>query len=194
MSRPAYKQVSGLPTMKGNSMQLQVVPPIQGSIASSTIAVNTTDAMLIELWLADKTPNTKHGYAIDIAQFRDFTVHKPLSAITYNDLVDYATYLNASYSHTSFNRKLASIKSLFNFGKLTGYLTLNVPAAYKLKRPTNTLAQRILPKETIYKIIAFTEHPRDYVILRVLYKTGIRANELCTLQWADCSARDIGGQ
>jgi integrase/recombinase XerD len=43
-------------------------------------------------------------------------------------------------------------------------------------------------------MIALERHPRNSVILLLLYASGVRVSELCNLRWRDCQQRDSGGQ
>jgi integrase/recombinase XerD len=58
----------------------------------------------------------------------------------------------------------------------------------------DTLAERILSEEEIHRMIAFENHPRNKLMLRILYATGVRVSELCRLCWKDCQQREKGGQ
>jgi integrase len=54
--------------------------------------------------------------------------------------------------------------------------------------------ERILSENDIHKMISCENHPRNKLILRVLYASGIRVSELCRLCWKDCQPREKGGQ
>ncbi len=85
-----------------------------------------------------------------------------------------------------------SVKSLLTFCLKIGYCPFNVGAALTVRKPKNTLAERILPHEDITRIIEREDHPRNHAILQFLYETGCRVSELCGLAWRDVQPRDNG--
>jgi integrase/recombinase XerD len=56
------------------------------------------------------------------------------------------------------------------------------------------LSERILAEADVQRMIALERHPRNSVILLLLYASGVRVSELCNLRWRDCQRRDDGGQ
>jgi len=68
-------------------------------------------------------------------------------------------------------------------------LPANVGAAEKLPALPLTLAERIVPAETIAALIEGETNPRSRVLLRVLYYGGLRESEACGLRWRDVQAR-----
>ncbi len=86
------------------------------------------------------------------------------------------------------------IKSLLSFAHRVGYLPFNVAAAVKAPPAKDTRAERILPEADIQRMLALERHPRNRVILRLLYGAGLRVSELCGLEQSDCQPRDEAGQ
>jgi integrase/recombinase XerD len=150
------------------------------------------DEKLIQLWLHGKSKHSQRAYALDIERFRAF-VPKPLPVVTLEDLQRFADSLG-ELAPASQKRILASLKSLLSFAMKIGYVRFNVGAALTLKRPKNTLAERILPHEDVMRIIEREDSPRDHAILRFLYESGARVSELCGLMWRDVQPRENGGQ
>lgn len=168
---------------------LQVYQDVQPSY----LPVDTTDEMLVEIWLSLKrSKQTRVAYRQDIAMFLAFTGNKPLHSVTLADAQEYAQRLEGK--PTTKNRKLASLKSLFSFGHETGYLPFNVTSLLQLATPEDKLAQRILTEEQIISMIALELVKRNHTFLRLLYHCGLRVSEIVALQWSDLIERDAGGQ
>ncbi|WP_321477678.1 tyrosine-type recombinase/integrase [uncultured Paludibaculum sp.] len=149
-----------------------------------------SDEQAIRLWLHGKSAHSQRAYTSDIERLRSFVV-RPLPQITLDDLQGFADSL-ADLAPASQKRTLAAAKSLITFSFKIGYSTFNVGAALTVRKPKNTLAERILSHEDITRIIEREDNPRNHAILRALYETGCRVSELCGLKWRDVQPRDGG--
>jgi integrase/recombinase XerD len=160
---------------------------------SAAVQLQSADQEVIRLWLHGKSLLTQRAYLRDIERFTNFT-GKPLNETTLGDLQKFADSLS-SLAETSQARILAAVKSLFRFASITMpiFYPVNAAAALKLPTPKDTLAERILPERLIHRMIAMETHPRNRLILILLYTTGIRRAELCGLRWRDLQEREIDG-
>lgn len=150
--------------------------------------------LVIETWLRTKSKKTQQSYKRDIQRFLLFTA-KPLSRTSLVDLQNYQDDLvKANLADTSQQRMLASVKSLFTFAHQIGYLQFDPAKALKLPKTKDRLAERILSAEDIIKMIAFEPNKRNQAFLRLLYFSGARISEVCSLCWRDLKSRDLGGQ
>jgi site-specific recombinase XerD len=155
----------------------------------------STDAQVVGMWLHGKAANTQRAYAREAAAFSRFVGGAPLTAVTLGDVQAYAEELEArGLAPATRARALAAVKSLLTFAHRTGYLPVNVGAAEKLPRLKFTLAERIVPRETVAQIVAGETEPRNRVLLRLLYYGGLRVSEVCGLCWRDVSEREDGAQ
>lgn len=161
----------------------------------SMLASDTTDAMLIELWLkTDKADGTQEGYIRDIQQFLEY-VEVPLQELKYTHVLHYAEELKMlPLAPVTIGRKINTMKSLLTFAQKMGYCQFNVGTMIKPPKYKRRLAERILPKDQILSMIFTETNTRNHLILRVLYATGIRVSELCQLTWRDVQANQDGGQ
>jgi len=161
----------------------------------SVIGIRTsdTDGDVIKKWLHNKSKHTKEAYYTDVKQFLNFFDHKRLSQVTVDDLQAFEESLS-NLSPASRYRKLAAIKSLLSFGQKIGYLPVNVGAAMRLRKPKDTLDDRILSEVDVLRMIAFEPNQRNRVLLALFYVSGIRVSELCNLTWRDVQPNGNAGQ
>ncbi len=149
-----------------------------------------TDEKAISLWLHSKAKHSQRAYTLDIDRFRAFT-RKALPVVTLEDLQQFADSLSG-LAPASQKRVLAAVKSLLTFCLKIGYCPFNVGAALTVRKPKNTIAERILPHEDVARIIEREDNPRNHAMLRFLYETGCRVSELCGITWRDVQPRDGG--
>jgi len=153
-----------------------------------------TDEQLVPLWLHGKSVHTQRAYKSDIRQFFKF-VNKPLRAVILSDLQNFSDSLDEKeLSAGSKRRVLSSVKSLISFAHKLGYLVFDVSRPLILPACKDTLAERILTENEVHKIIDAENHPRNKLILKLLYISGVRVSELCGLTWKDFKERNDGGQ
>ena len=169
----------------------EYAPTPPPSSAAHVVPIETTDAQLVELWLHGKSRHTQRAYRTEADRFVHF-VARPLRAITLLDLQAYADSLDGAPATRI--RALAAVKSLLTFGQRTGFLVLNVGAALKLPPRKDTLAERILDEAEVHTLLAREPGHRNRVLLRLLYRAGLRVSEIAGLSWRDLHARDDGGQ
>jgi len=155
----------------------------------------SNDPKLIQLWLSLKTSgHTRRAYRAEATRFLAL-VQKPLSRVTLLDLEAWTGQLGqGSLGSASQNRALTSIKSLLSFAQETGYIPYNVAAAVKLRPNRDTLAQRILEESEVTRLIEAVPDGRNRLLLKLLYVSGIRVSEACSLKWFDAMERQEGGQ
>jgi integrase/recombinase XerD len=150
-----------------------------------------TDIRLLDLWLHGRSTATQRAYRADAEAFLAWAA-KPLRAVTLSDLQAYADQLAESQAPASQARRLAAVKSLCAFAHRVGYLPFDVGRPLRLPPRKATLAERILPESDVQRLLALEAHPRNRVLLRLLYAAGVRVSELCALCWRDVQPRDGG--
>lgn len=169
---------------------------IREPIAITTPAIATVedDQQLIEMWLSDKSANTREAYRRDANYFLAFLDGKPLQVVTLNDFQAYRQALKQQdWAESTIHRRLNAVRSLMTYGHRIGVLAVNVTTAEKLKKPKDSISQRILPESTILKMLhTYKGSDRNRAMLFFLYGSGCRASELVGLTWADCQEEDNG--
>lgn len=150
------------------------------------------DVAFLATWLHGKSEKTQRAYGNDLHKFYGYTC-QPLAAVTLSDVQGFADSL-APLKVTSRNRTMAAVKSCLSFAVKTGYLQFNVGAVVKLSKVEDTLAERIMSEAQVARLLALESHPRNRVLLSLLYHAGLRAQEVCQLQWRHVKPRDDAGQ
>lgn len=137
--------------------------------------------------------NTVEAYQRDIASFTIFlekNTIKTIDAVEQEHIVAFLSHLNEQgYATSSISRALIAVKVFFRFLKREGIVKNN--AAYYLDSPK--LWQLIPDVLSTEEVKALLEQPdidtfagaRDKAILEVLYGSGLRVSELCTLSIYD---------
>jgi len=152
------------------------------------------DGDLVQLWLHGKSKHTQRYYSGDVQHFFEFT-RKSLKQVILKDLQGFADHIDQQeLTDGSKRRILSSVKSLISFAHKLGYLPFDVSRPLILPTPKETLAERILSDEEVKRIIHAENHPRNKLILKMLFITGVRVSELCSLRWNDLLERCDGGQ
>ncbi len=172
----------------------------------------------ITIFLQDnrKALNTRKSYQADIKEFFSFTRNKQINQLTHNDLqnyrhseiMQYRDYLNQKHAKTTtVNRKIRSVKSLFNFLKANEYnVNPEIFNNITLKQ-NNTESHATLNWEEVQQVIQYilTENnlnarkPNPYrpkkeqayhriekaLFIELAVKTSIRKDALINLCWKD---------
>ena len=142
-----------------------------------------------ECHLAD---NTIAAYRRDMQRFTAWLKGRDLADLRVNELSDYvATLHQAELAPSSIARNIVAIRTFFKFLQLEGLIREN-PAELIA---TQKMWERIPSVLTTRQVDEFLNSPkktdsyclRDRALLEVLYATGCRASEVCTLRIRDMS-------
>ncbi len=149
--------------------------------------------LVVEEWLALHHGTTRKSYENTINQFGN-AVNLPLAQIRSQHVRNWLDSLNCA--DTTKKKHLAILKAFFNY-----ILTLDaapikaspIPKQFKVAVPRETLVERILTVSEVKALIEKEQEPRNHLILKTLYQTGVRVSELCGLRWQDLTPRpEIG--
>jgi integrase/recombinase XerD len=171
--------------------RLEHLPHNAPDDATSSI---TSDGVLLERWLAEKSPRTQEEYARDVEQFIEF-VDLPLRRVTLGHLQSYREHLaEQDYAQSTQKRKLSAVKSLFTFGTKLQYFAHNVGAALNTPTVRGNRAERILSESDLWAILRDETTLRNHVLLRLFYASGGRLSDIEDLKWRDLKDRpDLKG-
>ena len=147
---------------------------------------------------------TLKAYRIDLTQFMHFAAEmdKQLSRA---NLSSYMTELHKKYKPKSVRRKLTSLKAFCNYLVYEDVLDENPFSKIKTSFREPHLLPKTIPLETIQQLFVTVynglsaANPRSYqyksilrdiAVLELLFATGIRVAELCSLRVEDVSLSD----
>lgn len=152
----------------------------------------SSDDQLVALWLGlHRSPATKRAYQSDADALRAF-IQAPLRQMRLGDVQAFAASLVGAPASQA--RRLSAVKSLMRFAQRIGYVVFDTAAPVPLPAIKDQLASRIVSEEDVMRLMSRERDPRHAALLRLLYSSGLRAAELCSLRWRDLSRRDTGGQ
>ncbi len=137
---------------------------------------------------------TLKAYRIDLTQFAAFLAQRGLP-LDREGVTAYIAGLHQGYKPRSVRRKIASVKAFCGYLEYEGMLEENPFAKLRLKLDPPLILPRTIPLPDIESILATAyrikkETPgntplRDVAVLELLFATGIRVSELCSLHPSD---------
>ena len=152
------------------------------------------DAALIARWLHGRSPQTQRSYRAD-ALAALAHAGTDLAGLTLDHLQAYTDHLAArGLSTASIARRCAAIRSLLRFGAETAALPADGGRALRAPAVKSRLAARILDEESVRRLLAAADSPRDRALVQLLYSGALRIGEAVELRWKDLVRRDGGGQ
>lgn len=144
------------------------------------------------------------AYRIDLTQFRYMMNEMPLDQITQLELESYIATLNQKYKPKTVKRKIASLKTFFHYLEYKDIIAINPFNKLQIKLREPVILPKTIPLHTIenfmsfiYRKRALSKTPyqernalRDIAVIEMLFATGIRISELCSLTPANVDLRD----
>lgn len=138
------------------------------------------------------------AYRIDLNQYADYMLKTDMQ-LNRSNLTAYIAILHKCYKPKSAKRKIASLKAFFSYLEYEEILPENPFSKIKVKFQEPVLLPRIIPIqnvqrifETVYQLLdeALTDYQkqtltRDIAVLELLFSTGLRVSELCSLNSKD---------
>lgn len=140
--------------------------------------------------------NTLKAYRIDLTQYCVYSKND----YSKENLQSFIVYLHTKYKIKTVKRKIASIKAFYNYLEYQDILSENPFAKLQIKLHEPFLLPRIIPFEDIRCILQYAYQRkdeiktdkyeyqaclRDIAILELLFATGMRVSELCSLRFED---------
>lgn len=163
------------------------IKAIEEKVLSSEILVFETK--LISSWLYQKTENTRLAYETDLRAFLSYFHNITLKEITSHHISLYLKQ-NSELKASTRSRIKASISSLLKHCVKRGYLDKNPAELLDTIKVPDQTQYRVLAHEEILRMIELEPLVRNQTIIRLLYKTGLRVSELCSLKFSDLRLRD----
>lgn len=139
---------------------------------------------------------TIKSYSIDLKQFEHFVCINSLGWQDKKSIEKYIESLHCIYKPKSVKRKIASIKAFFHYLELEEILEINPFHRIQIKYKEPFILPKTIPLKNIETIISFAylnfknAHTnynkrtslRNALILELLFATGMRISELCSLK------------
>jgi len=138
------------------------------------------------------SPKTIIAYRGDLISFQKFNHRcfdqKKISKVTYTQIRSWIVFLvDSQISNKTINRKISSLNSYFKFLLKTGDIKINPLAQHKALKTKSTIQlpfseSEILNALRLENFQNSFEGLRNYLILEMLYSTGMRRQELIDLK------------
>ncbi len=151
------------------------------------------------------SPKTLKAYSIDLAQFKSFMYNRQgVSDVTQvgKDVLKQYIQFIADFKPKTIKRKIASAKAMFNFMEFEELIEINPFRKIRLSIKEPKVLPRVMTlKEasqlftSVYQELneytnkkdsyAYKEKVRDIAVIELLFGTGVRVSELCSLRYGD---------
>ena len=147
---------------------------------------------------------TLKAYRIDLEQFRTKITADSITEITVDTLEDFIAALHQEYKPKTVKRKIASVKSLLHYLEYKDAIVHNPFNKIHVKFRDPVILPKTIPLHTVEQFISimYTHHSeaktdyqkknslRDIAVIELLFATGMRISELCSLKMDDVSLYD----
>lgn len=139
---------------------------------------------------------TIKAYKIDLSQFSNFQSCDFSRSIIPNSIEDFISTLHQSYKPKTVRRKIASLKAFFHYLEYKDLILINPFNKLQIKFREPITLPKVIPLHmiesfliTLYKQKDLSSTPfqakcisRDIAVIELLFATGIRISELCSLK------------
>ena len=150
---------------------------------------------------------TLKAYSIDLKQFAAFLTPNYVNnvpLITREVLENFIAFLHNSYKPKTVKRKLASLKAFFHFLEYRDFIEINPFNKMQIRFREPLLLPKTIPLHTIELFLStiYSSHAnaktdfqkrqtaRDIAVIELLFATGMRISELCSLKYKDIDLYD----
>lgn len=136
--------------------------------------------------------HTIEAYGRDIETFAESLIVKNWKEVTSEEILNFLSQLkNKKYASSSICRMLVAVKVFFRFLKKEGEISVDLGRYFETPKIWQ-LVPEVLTTEEIDALLAQPQTQdalgaRDKAILELLYATGMRVSELCSLRVTDLS-------
>lgn len=150
---------------------------------------------------------TLKAYSIDLKQFAAFLTPNYVNnvlLINREVLENFIAFLHNSYMPKTVKRKLASLKAFFHFLEYRDFIEINPFNKMQIRFREPLLLPKTIPLHTIELFLStiYSSHAnaktdfqkrqtaRDIAVIELLFATGMRISELCSLKYKDIDLYD----
>jgi integrase/recombinase XerD len=146
---------------------------------------------------------TLKAYRIDLTQFSIYTT-EDIMYLNKACITAYIQLLHAKYKPKTVKRKIATIRAFMNFLEFEEKINVNPMNKLRLTFKEPMLLPKALPLKTIQKLLHVAHQSlaetrsgsqkksvsRDIAVLELLFATGLRVSELCSVESRNIDLRD----
>lgn len=139
---------------------------------------------------------TIKSYRIDLRQYTDYTDKNDIEWTGKCSIENYIEHLHTRYKPKSVKRKIASLKAFFHYLEIEDKLEINPFHRIQIKYKEPFILPKTIPLNNIESIINYAYEQnktatsayskkvalRNVLILELLFATGMRISELCSLK------------
>lgn len=139
---------------------------------------------------------TLKAYRIDLYQFESHIMIQEPTNITTEQLENYIITLHQKFKPKTVKRKIASLKSFFHYLEYKDFIDINPFNKIRVKFREPTTLPKTIPLKIIENILStiYTQRTlastlyqkrnalRDAAVIELLFATGMRISELCSLK------------
>lgn len=147
---------------------------------------------------------TLKAYKIDLTQFCEKFPDTEIKGITPSSLENFIAELHQKYKPKTVKRKIASLKAIFHYWEYREVLDRNPFNKIQVKFREPVILPKTIPLHTVETFLSaiYRQHScaktdyqkqstlRDIAVIELLFATGIRISELCSLKAADVNLYD----
>ncbi len=147
---------------------------------------------------------TLKAYKIDLSQFSQLIPVDDVSQITINSLESFIAILHQTYKPKTAKRKIASVKAFFHYLEYKDIILTNPFNKMQIRFREPVILPKTIPLHTLEQFLktiynchaeASTDYShkktlQDIAIIELLFATGIRISELCSLKNTDVNLFD----
>lgn len=142
---------------------------------------------------------TLKAYRIDLKQFQELVRAESIPQLTADILENYISTLHKRCKPRTAKRKIATLKAFFHYLEYKDFITTNPLNKIQTKFREPIILPKVIPLHTIETFLSVMYQQkalanslyqkrciiRDIAVIELLFATGIRISELCSLRPAD---------
>lgn len=147
---------------------------------------------------------TLKAYRIDLNQFSEWTSVPDITKITSETLENHIGNLHTKYKPKTVKRKIASLKAFFHYLEYKELIDRNPFSKIQVRFREPVILPKTIPLHTVETFLTTIYRQRDYAktdyqkrstlrdaaVTELLFATGMRISELCTLKKDDVNLYD----
>ncbi len=150
-----------------------------------------SDRALLDSWIASlNSAHSRRACAVTGSRFL-VSLGCPLRAATVEDVRDALGVITQGVTTSSARQYTLRVKSLLSYAHKLGYTVFNAGVAVRAPKEVRALAKRIVGELDVRDLIR-SGKGRDWLIVALLYASGIRVSELVSLNVSDVIKRSDG--